>query len=85
VAQFPGAETGPARLAGRGGRFRRPFQRFDSAAAKSAVSYHIYTPEVHDAETERRFPVLYWLHGSGGGLTSVYRVIRDARLAAARA
>jgi len=40
---------------------------FQSAAARSKVSYHIYTPEVYDTQKKRRFPVLYWLHGSGGG------------------
>ncbi len=40
---------------------------FESAAAHTRVSYHLYTPEVYDADKERRFPVLYWLHGSGGG------------------
>ena len=44
---------------------------FDSAAAKSKVSYHIYTPEQYDREKERRFPVLYWLHGTGGGMEGV--------------
>jgi enterochelin esterase-like enzyme len=50
---------------------RVQFQTFDSAAAKAKVSYHLYTPEVYDAEKERRFPVLYWLHGSGGGLQGI--------------
>jgi S-formylglutathione hydrolase FrmB len=40
---------------------------FESAAAHSPVSYHVYTPEIYDTATERRFPVLYYLHGSGGG------------------
>ena len=40
---------------------------FESAAAKTRVSYHLYTPPVYDTDKERRFPVLYWLHGSGGG------------------
>ncbi len=44
---------------------------FDSAAAKAKVSYHLYTPELYDTEKERRFPVLYWLHGTGGGLGGV--------------
>jgi S-formylglutathione hydrolase FrmB len=50
---------------------RLQFRTFDSAAAKTKVSYHIYTPEVYDTEKERRFPVLYWLHGTGGGLAGV--------------
>jgi enterochelin esterase-like enzyme len=44
---------------------------FQSAAAKSVVSYFIYTPEIYDQEKERRFPVLYWLHGTGGGVGGV--------------
>ncbi|MFQ5422739.1 MAG: alpha/beta hydrolase [Phycisphaerae bacterium] len=40
---------------------------FQSAAARSKVSYHIYIPDAYDTQTKRRFPVLYWLHGSGGG------------------
>lgn len=40
---------------------------FESAVAQARVSYFIYTPEVYDTEKARRFPVLYWLHGSGGG------------------
>lgn len=44
---------------------------FESAAAKAKVSYFVYTPAEYDAEPERRFPVLYWLHGTGGGLAGV--------------
>lgn len=40
---------------------------FESKAAKTKVSFHAYTPEIYDVEKERRFPVLYWLHGTGGG------------------
>jgi enterochelin esterase-like enzyme len=47
------------------------FQTFESQAAKAQVSFHVYTPEVYDREKERRFPVLYWLHGSGGGLGGI--------------
>ncbi len=44
---------------------------FESKAAKSKVSFFIYTPAQYDSEKDRRFPVLYWLHGSGGGLSGV--------------
>ena len=47
---------------------RLQHRTFESAAAKSNVSYHIYMPEQYYKENERRFPVLYWLHGTGGGL-----------------
>jgi S-formylglutathione hydrolase FrmB len=35
------------------------------------VSYHVYRPSAHQAEPERRFPVLYWLHGSGEGILGI--------------
>ncbi|MCX7826735.1 MAG: hypothetical protein N2689_14440, partial [Verrucomicrobiae bacterium] len=54
---------------------RLEFRTFDSAAAKTKVSYHIYTPEVYDTEKERRFPALYWLHGSGGGLAGIPHLV----------
>lgn len=47
------------------------FHTFESKAARAKVSYHLYTPEAYDLEKERRFPVLYWLHGSGGGLAGI--------------
>ena len=50
---------------------RVAFHSFESKAAKAKVSYHIYTPESYDTEPERRFPVLYWLHGTGGGLAGI--------------
>lgn len=53
---------------------RLQFHSFESAAAKSKVSYHVYTPEAYDKDQERRFPVLYWLHGTGGGLAGVARL-----------
>ncbi|MFN7291156.1 MAG: hypothetical protein ACK5T6_11265, partial [Pirellula sp.] len=53
---------------------RVSFRTFDSAAAKTKVSYHIYTPAAYDQDAQRQFPVVYWLHGSGGGLTGIPRV-----------
>jgi poly(3-hydroxybutyrate) depolymerase len=50
---------------------RVSFQTFDSAAAKTKVSYHLYTPAAYERDAERRFPVVYWLHGSGGGLPGI--------------
>jgi poly(3-hydroxybutyrate) depolymerase len=50
---------------------RVEFRTFDSEAAKTAVSFHIFKPASYDTERERRFPVLYWLHGSGGGLAGI--------------
>ena len=53
---------------------RVSFHTFDSDAAKGKVSYHIYTPAANDREPQRRFPVVYWLHGSGGGLAGLAKV-----------
>jgi len=53
---------------------RVSFHTFDSAAAKSKFSYHIYTPAAYDREPQRRLPVVYWLHGSGGGLPGLSKV-----------
>lgn len=39
---------------------------FDSKTAAEPVSCYVFTPESYDTDKERRFPVLYWLHGSGG-------------------
>jgi enterochelin esterase-like enzyme len=54
---------------------RLQHRTFQSAAAKSPVSYFIYTPESYDAEKPRCFPVLYWLHGSGGGLRGIAQLV----------
>ena len=40
---------------------------FHSAAANTEVSYHVFTPEIYDGDKTRRFSVIYWLHGHGGG------------------
>lgn len=64
-AQSPSLVTPPVRAP------RVEFHTFESKVAKAKVSYHLYTPEIYDAEKERRIPVLYWLHGSGGGLQGI--------------
>ena len=38
----------------------------DSAAMGHEIGYTVYTPPAYEAEPERRFPVLYFLHGAGG-------------------
>jgi enterochelin esterase-like enzyme len=65
---------------------RVSFRTFDSATAKTKVSYHIYTPAAYDQDAQRRFPVVYWLHGSGGGLPGIPRVsaLFDAAIAAGK-
>jgi poly(3-hydroxybutyrate) depolymerase len=65
---------------------RVSFHTFDSAAAKTKVSYHLYKPAAYDQDAQRRFPVVYWLHGSGGGLPGIPRVaaLFDAAIAAGK-
>jgi S-formylglutathione hydrolase FrmB len=43
------------------------FRIFHSDLVQAGVSYHIYLPEQYDSDETRHFPVLYWLHGGGGG------------------
>jgi enterochelin esterase-like enzyme len=59
---------------------------FHSKAAGSRVSYHIYIPASYGAAQQRRFPVVYWLHGSGGGLPGIEPLSRhvDDTIAAGR-
>ena len=55
---------------------RVSFRTFQSAAAGATVSYHLYTPAAYEREPGRRFPVVYWLHGSGGGLAGIPALAR---------
>lgn len=48
---------------------------FHSAAARADVSYHIYIPDSYEADPARRFPVIYWLHGHGGGVQALPKVV----------
>lgn len=59
---------------------------FNSKSAKAEVSYHLYRPAAYEAEGNRRFPVVYWLHGSGGGLPGIPNVAKrfDAAIAAGK-
>jgi poly(3-hydroxybutyrate) depolymerase len=59
---------------------------FASKSAKADVSYHLYRPAAYDADGGRRFPVVYWLHGSGGGLPGIPSVAKrfDAAIEAGK-
>jgi enterochelin esterase-like enzyme len=67
---------------------RVEYRTFQSKVAKTVVSFHVFTPEIYDTEKERRFPVLYWLHGTGGGEKGIApmaaffdRAIREGKIA----
>jgi enterochelin esterase-like enzyme len=37
-----------------------------SASMKTDVGFHIYLPPDYESSTNKRYPVIYWLHGAGG-------------------
>ncbi|HCN28966.1 MAG TPA: hypothetical protein DIT64_09400 [Verrucomicrobiales bacterium] len=47
------------------------YKTFDSKAAGQKVSYLIYLPPGYEASGQRRYPVVYWLHGIGGSQQGV--------------
>ena len=49
------------------------FRTFDSAILGTKVSYHVYLPKTYSSSPDR-FPVLYWLHGTEGGVAGVLPV-----------
>ncbi|MGC4111447.1 MAG: alpha/beta hydrolase-fold protein [Nocardioides sp.] len=42
------------------------YATFPSRLAGADVSYVVYLPPGYDADRDRRYPVVYWLHGRGG-------------------
>lgn len=44
---------------------------FRSEAIGREVSAHVYLPDAYSSDPSRRFPVLYWLHGSGPGTEGI--------------
>lgn len=66
---------------------RVSFHTFESAAAQTAVSYHLYRPAAYERTPDARFPVVYWLHGSGGGAAGIAKVAAhfDAAIEAGKA
>ena len=58
-------------------------ETFRSTAAEGPVSYHLYIPAAYREDPHRRFPVVYWLHGSGGGLPGIAPLARQFEAAIA--
>lgn len=54
---------------------RVEYRTFDSRVVGAKVSYHAYVPAAY-AGTAVRFPVLYWLHGTEGGVAGIRHVAR---------
>jgi hypothetical protein len=59
---------------------------FPSSAAGADVSFHVLSPPGLETEPKRRFPTLYWLHGTGGATASIRPVaaLFDAGMRARR-
>jgi len=53
---------------------RVTFRLYDSELIKTKYSFHIYLPAAYDEQLQQRFPVVYWLHGSRGGLPGIPKV-----------
>lgn len=48
---------------------------FFSPVAGSKVCFHIFLPDEYQADPSRQFPVIYWLHGSGGGTGGILPLV----------
>lgn len=70
-AQQPAAWLDPDRTAPPGFSYRT----FASQLAKSEVSYLLYLPPGYEG-SQRRYPVVYWLHGMGGSQRSGTKVVQ---------
>jgi S-formylglutathione hydrolase FrmB len=44
---------------------------YPSARVGTDVAFHVVKPPNYEAESGRRFPTLYWLHGTGGNRASL--------------
>lgn len=49
---------------------------FHSRSMDTRIGYNIYLPPAYQDETERRFPVVYFLHGSAGNESRSIRLAR---------
>lgn len=53
---------------------RLDYRIFDSAAVGAAVSYHVLLPDDYSTASTRRYPVVYYLHGSNSAITGISEV-----------
>jgi enterochelin esterase-like enzyme len=54
---------------------RVSFRTFESRAVGGPVSYHVFIPAAYD-QPDVRLPVLYWLHGTVGGVVGIRPMAR---------
>ncbi len=51
------------------------YASFQSPHAGGEYSYLVYLPPKYEAEPNKRYPVMYWLHGSGGNQRTGIRFV----------
>ena len=62
------------------------YRTFWSPTAQATVSYHVSLPAAYGTDPAARFPVVYWLHGTGSpiaGIPALASWLRDATAAGA--
>lgn len=82
-----GSGFGPWLDPNRNGPAGMKYETLDSKLAGTEVSYLVYLPPGYAASKDRRYPVLYWLHGRGGSQTGAgaFASRLDAAIKAGRA
>lgn len=83
----PGAGFGPWLDPNKDGPAGTQYGIFDSKLARTEVSYLIYLPPGYESDKDRRYPVIYWLHGRGGSQAGAgnFVVRLDAAIKAGKA
>lgn len=54
---------------------------FFSSSADSEVSFHVFLPDDYHNNPTQNFPVIYWLHGSGGGEDGILPLVNHFKSA----
>jgi endo-1,4-beta-xylanase len=57
------------------------YRTIKSGLAGGEVSFLIYLPPDYEAQANRRYPVVYWLHGVNGGQTSGMNFVKQLDIA----
>ncbi|NJB87083.1 esterase/lipase superfamily enzyme [Lewinella marina] len=52
-------------------------QHIDSDYMKGGVDYHVYFPDAYELDSTLSYPVIYWLHGSGGWPPGVLNMLAE--------
>ena len=60
------------------------YRTFWSASAEATVSYHVCLPTAYASDPAARYPVIYWLHGSGSPVAGIAPVSSWFRSATAQ-